>query len=393
MPGVKIRRVGSLIVATALLGVTAPQVAAETAANLACLTSGSDVPSSRIVALRRGFNLTGWLDHAPGAQPRRPSQGLLMKLAQKGFTHVRLPVTAELILPALAAPNQVQTNLAELDRALTLLFAAGLAVSLDLHPSGSFASLHSGNPPLGLQLLSDLWRTLASRYAALEPDRLFFELLNEPQVESDLWRLQATELIHRIREVSPTRTIVYGPARFSRYDELTSGPPLEAPNIVYAVHFYDPMPFTHQGADWDPEDPNRYYHNIPFPSARNDGRIAALMEELAKNGQVSAAAMLAQTFSEPWNRERVEAAIAGVGDWMAKTKSPVIINEFGVLNRRVAPSDRASWLRAVRGAAERHCIGWAHWEYADAFGFVKLTNQGAAVDASIIAALMDPISP
>src|SRR5262245_39885995 len=40
------------------------------------------VPAARIAALRRGFNLTGWVDHRLGANPRSPSPALLLELAR-----------------------------------------------------------------------------------------------------------------------------------------------------------------------------------------------------------------------------------------------------------------------------------------------------------------------
>ena len=50
------------------------------------------VAPSRLTLLARGFNLTGWFDRVP-AQP--PSMPVLASLHARGFTHVRLPITAE----------------------------------------------------------------------------------------------------------------------------------------------------------------------------------------------------------------------------------------------------------------------------------------------------------
>lgn len=353
--------------------------------------SRGGVSATRLSALRRGFNLTGWVDHRVGAIPRRPGQELLNKLAGLGFAHVRLPLAAELVMPEFATEDAIGSTLAELDDALKQLFAAGLAVSIDVHSGGGFQALHKRDPEAGFRGLAGLWHRLATRYAAQDPDRLYFELLNEPAINPDLWRAQALSLITSIREFSPKRTIVYGAARFSRYDHLIAGVPLAADNIVYAVHFYDPMPFTHQGANWSGSDPYRFYHGIPFPAAIDDDRIDLLTAELGKQRRHLAVSTLQKSYGEPWTEARIEREIAKVGEWATRMNAAVIINEFGVLAWRVAPADRMRWLKAVRGAAETNCIGWAHWEFADAFGFVRLGKAASTVDAGVVEALLGPI--
>jgi endoglucanase len=90
----------------------------------------------------------------------------------------------------------------------------------------------------------------------------------------------------------------------------------------------------------------------------------------------------------PWTEERVAAAIGEAAAWATRHRRPVIINEFGVLSFKAAPADRARWLRAVRTAAEQHCIGWTHWEYADGFGFVRRVEGREAPDEAIVDALL-----
>lgn len=382
-----------MIVATGFAGMPARHAAAEASPSASChVASKGGVPANRLMALRRGFNLTGWLDHASDARPRRPSQALLSKLAGYGFSHVRLPLRPELVMPAFAAPSMIEQTLTELDVALRTLFAAGFAVSLDVHSDGPFSAFHASSPDTALQLLAGLWRNLAGRYADREPERLFFELLNEPQLDPQLWRAQAAKIIDLVRDVSPERTIVFGGAKFSRHDDLISGPTMPARNVVYAVHFYDPLPFTHQGANWAGNDTTRVLAGVPFPSGPNDSRIGVLIGQLKVRGHDAAAATLTATFSEPWTEPRIEREFASVSNWMARMKVPVIINEFGVLNWKVAPADRLRWLKAVRSSAESHCIGWAHWELSDAFGFVQITRESFRIDADAVEALLGKAS-
>ena len=384
-----VARIAIMVVASGFAGMPARHAAAEASPPASChVASKGGVPVNRLMALRRGFNLTGWLDHASGARPRRPSQALLSKLAGYGFSHVRLPLRPELVMPAFAAPSMIEQTLTELDVALRTLFAAGFAVSLDVHSDGTFSAFHARSPDAALQLLAGLWRNLAGRYADRESERLFFELLNEPQLDPQLWRAQAAKIIDLVRDVSPERTIVFGGARFSRHDDLISGPDNACTKRCLCVHFYEPLAFTHQGADWPGNDVTRVLAGVPFPSEPNDSRIRVLIGQLKASGHDAAAATLAATFSEPWTEVRIEREIASVSNWMARMKVPVIINEFGVLNWKVAPADRLRWLKAVRSSAESHCIGWAHWELSDAFGFVQITRENFRIDADAVQALL-----
>ena len=90
--------VKTLLVGSALALV--PAVAfAQSESNCGFLGETS-VPAQRLVALARGFNLTGWLD---GEGTKRPSTETLTALHQRGLTHIRLPVTPERLMPEFSA--------------------------------------------------------------------------------------------------------------------------------------------------------------------------------------------------------------------------------------------------------------------------------------------------
>ena len=233
-----------------------------------------------------------------------------------------------------------------------------------------------------------MWRTLAQRYADRPAEKLFFEVLNEPGVAIPIWNRQGPLLVQAIRREAPRHTIVYGPAHYQRIDVLSNMAPLPDDNVVYAAHFYDPMIFTHQGADWSDEDPLRYVNGVPFPLRASDDRIVALLARLTGEGRIKAGALVLKDVAAPWTEERVAAAIGDAAAWATRHRRPVIINEFGVLSFKAAAADRARWLRAVRTAAEHHCIGWTHWEYADGFGFVRRVDGREVPDEAIVDALL-----
>src|SRR5262249_49838716 len=111
------RHLASLLMAV-LIGLPIP-------VNARCDHSLLSVPADRVDAMQKGFNLTGWVDHPPGKNPRRPTLELLRKLAELGFTHVRLPARLELLLPTYQA--QTAQAFVEVDAALRSLQEAGFA--------------------------------------------------------------------------------------------------------------------------------------------------------------------------------------------------------------------------------------------------------------------------
>ena len=342
------------------------------------------VPPARLKLLARGFNLTGWMD---GPSIRRPDLKVLANLRQRGFSHIRLPVTPEHLMEAFSPRGDVLRNFVELDRAIDTLIALGFAVSLDLHPGDKLGPLHVAQPERAFDLIDGLWHKLARRYANRPAERLFFEVLNEPGVAPAIWNRQGPRLAEAIRGEAPDHTIVYGPANFQRIDALAEIAPLALTNVVYAAHFYDPMIFTHQGLDWS-DDPLRYLHGVPFPARASDPSVVGLLQELRVMGRDSSATLLKKDLGEPWTVERVSAEIAEAATWSERYRRPVIINEFGVLGWKALPEDRARWLQAVRRAAESHCIGWAHWEYADGFGFVRRIGDREIPDEALVKALL-----
>jgi endoglucanase len=350
--------------------------------------AAAGVPQSRLAGLARGFNLPGWVE---GSSPRRPDMAVLARLKARGFTHIRLPIGAERFMEELGTRGDVARQLAELDFAIDSLTGLGFAVSIDMHPGERFSHLHVAEPERAYGLLESLWRLLARRYAGRSPERIFFEMLNEPAVNWTIWKDQGPRLAAAIRREAPFHTIIHGHPDYQRIDALAGVTPLQDTNVVYAAHFYDPMIFTHQGLDWS-DDPLRYLQKVPFPARLTDAAVSGLLGELTRQGRDGAVALVKTALREPWTEQRIDTEVSRAASWVERHRRPVIINEFGVLGWKADPSDRARWLRTVRSAAERSCIGWTHWDYADGFGFVRRVADREIPDESIMRALLDASS-
>src|SRR5690606_20554004 len=98
--------------------------------------------------------------------------------------------------------------------------------------------------------------------------------------------------------------------------------------------------------------------------------------------------LLDTEFSFPWTDERIAADFDDLAAWSARTGTPAILNEFGVLNACVDPASRAHWTRTVRRAAEASGIGWIYWELDHGFGLMADRRDTETFDAGMIEALL-----
>ncbi|HEY0850728.1 MAG TPA: cellulase family glycosylhydrolase [Bradyrhizobium sp.] len=343
----------------------------------ACQALLAGVAPDRIAALSRGFNADGWIN---GAQlpPPRP---LLAALRKAGMSHVRLPVPAEHIMQRFAAPAEREARLRAIDAALKTLLGLGYAVSIDLHPGERFNALHREDAMASMQAMQDAWAALAKVMQAFPADRVFAELLNEPDLDAPRWQGEVEKLATFVRKLLPQTTLIVGPVNWQRPDSLVDFRPLDDPNVVYAIHFYDPMAFTHQ-AHWDPSDPLHDIRDLPYPVRADDPSVQSLRQQLSDGGKTRALAILESAIPGGTIGKWLEPAAA----WQQRYARPIIINEFGVLKAGAPRNSRLRWLADVTTYARQHCWGWTHWELSQGFGFADAAS--GKVDLEALKALL-----
>jgi endoglucanase len=350
----------------------------------ACSHLVHNVPASVIGALSRGFNLDGWFNEKQSAPP---SIELLRELRKAGMSHVRLPVPAERVMPRFASKADRDARLREIDRALSELLSLGYHVSLDLHPGDQFNQLHQQDPEASLQEMKETWTDLAQIMRRHPADRTFAELLNEPDLDADRWQSEAEELAGVVRRLLPRTTIIVGPVNWQRADSLPSLRPLNDLNVVYAIHMYDPMAFTHQG-HWLPEEPLSSIRGLPYPIHADDPHVQELRRQLLEERKTQALAALDQAIIASADADGIAKWLEPAAAWQRRFSRPIIINEFGVLKSQAPRESRLRWLSAVVSYANQHCWGWAHWELAQGFGLVD--DRTGRADPGVMRALLSP---
>jgi endoglucanase len=345
------------------------------------------VPAQRLANLRHGINASEWFAQVydPKGYTKEHFQSWttaqdIALIKAMGFDHIRLSVNPEPMFLHNRADEIPVEYLRFLDDAVRLILDHDLAVVIDIHPESDFkARLAQDN---FVEQFSDYWRALARHYSNLDPNRVFFEILNEPEV-TDRYRwygIQA-KLATAIREGAPQHTIIAAGAQWSADDQLLFLEPLRDVNVIYNFHFYEPHIFTHQGATWGVN----YWHflkRLPYPSDPVSAETAAAQEPDALNRL-----FVIRYGLDRWDANRIDTEISLVAEWAKRRSVPVICNEFGVYRKNADPRDRAAWLRDLRSSLEKHNMGWTMWDYSGGFGVVTKQDGRAVPDETTLKAL------
>jgi endoglucanase len=310
--------------------------------------------------LRRGINLGDALD-----APSEGEWGVVLSASdfvdvrQAGFDHVRLP--ARFSGHALEkAPFTIEAAfLSRVDWAIDQALSNGLAVIVDLHHYQALMT----DPEENRARFVGLWTQIAQHEHA-RPADVVFELCNEPTapLTADQWNSIMGEALHAVRASNPTRTIVLEGVGWASAKSLrdTLAIPSGDANIVGSFHMYQPILFTHQGADFMPSEYETTGIIFPGPPSRPiEPSAYALKKEWVS------------TWFQHYNEEPAARNPSGPAtidnqldvahDFAERTHVPVYMGEFGVIDNADAAS-RTTWTRMTREGAERRGFGWAYWD-------------------------------
>ncbi len=246
--------------------------------------STSPFPVKNKLPRWKGFNL---LDYFSPAPPRnhdgdRTTEDDLKWMADWGFNFVRIPMAYPRYLSFDRSKNitkEETTNfdpkvLEKIDSLIDMINKHGLHVSLNLHRAPGFCINAGFNEPFNLWKDKDAqdaftahWSMWAKRYKNISPEKLSFDLLNEPAfredmndqfsksgpVPGDIYRKVAEGAVNAIRATSPDRLIIA--------DGNSGGsnvtPELISLGIAQSCRGYWPHYISHYQAPWVWKDPSK----------------------------------------------------------------------------------------------------------------------------------------
>lgn len=261
------------------------------------------------------------------------------QIANGGFDSVRVPIRwnayAQTSSPFTIDPDFFQ----RIDWVVDQAQRNDLAVIIDLH---HYDELHL-DPMAHRDRFLSLWQQIATHYQDA-PDTVYFELLNEPneQLTTDVWNALIVDALQVIRPTNPDRAIIVGPVEWNSFEQLgTLELPVEDRHLIPTFHYYDPFPFTHQGAEWVPG-------SEPWLGTTWTGT----------NAQQSA----------------IRFAFNRIRNWSNAQERPIFMGEFGAYSTADIES-REAWTRFVASEAEARNFSWAYWEFGAGFGVYDRENQ------------------
>lgn len=227
----------------------------------------------------------------------------------------------------------LEETIAEVDRFLPLCEKLGIRVVIDLHTppgAGEAGQWAIFEREAYQKRFIEIWDKLAEHYK--DKTAIWgYDLINEPvegKVADGLldWRSLAEYVAKRVRAIDPRRAIIVEPGPYGGWGNLAYFEPIDVPGIIYSVHLYEPMPFTHQGVlGGNPE-------GVQYP------------------GSVGGAL---------WNRDKLREILTPVRDYQKDYNVPIFVGEFSAA--RWAPGDSAAHYLADCIAIFEE-FGW-DWSY------------------------------
>lgn len=326
----------------------------------------------------KGIDFGGWLSQCDNTKERYDTfivESDFETVSKWGVDHVRVPIDYNLV--ETDDGEYKEEGFKYIQNAIDWCGKYGLNMVLDLHKTYGFSfDKHYGEMgffenELYQERFYKLWENLATRYSKYS-DRVCFELLNEvtDAEYSDTWNRISTTCIKRIRAISKDVKILIGGYWNNSAETVKFLPDPVDENVVYNFHNYDPIVFTHQGAQWIDGMPAdlRVGVNTSF------GEMKAILEKyvpqmaagFAINGRedkILDAEYFKQVFAEPVRIAEERGCSLYCG-------------EYGVIEL-ASPEDKLAWYKCINEAFEYYGIGRATWSYKEMdFGIMNKELDG-----------------
>ena len=288
----------------------------------------------------RGVNLGGWLSQCDYSDKHLNcfiTEPDFAKIASWGLDHVRIPVDYNILENEDGTYKNEGFNI--IAGALTLCKKYHLNMVLDLHKTAGFSFDNYSENEHGFfesehlqERFYRLWEEIAQHFGTYS-DCVAFELLNEVTDKSyiTVWNQVVYKCIDRIRKIAPNTLIMVGSYGNNSVDAVKD---LDAPfddKVIYNMHCYEPLKFTHQGAYWtdliNQEERFRFAESGCTPEFF-DTIFSSAIQKAQEN------------------------------------HTELYCGEYGVIDK-VSPEDTLAWYQTIHSVFEKHGIAHCAWSYKD----------------------------
>jgi len=172
-----------------------------------CAHAQTATAAERAAHLKRGINLSMWWAQAGDYSAARldtfTTADDFKLIKSLGFDHVRLSVNPEPLTDDPTSGALKPEPIARLAKTVAAINAAGLVVVLDVHPESSYKAklLQAEDGP---RQVEEFWRNFARAFASTDPALVYFELMNEPEVQDGYrWAGLQARLVGVVRSEAP----------------------------------------------------------------------------------------------------------------------------------------------------------------------------------------------
>lgn len=288
----------------------------------------------------KGINLGGWLSQCDYSLERL--NGFITEedfkiISDWNADHVRIPFDYNILEDA--DGNYIESGFQRLERAVEIAGKYGLNVVLDLHKTAGFSFDYYAESESGFfdseeyqERFYRLWEKLAERFGKYH-ETVAFELLNEVTDKSyiESWNRIAGECIRRIRRYAPETLIFVGSYNNNSAETVEALDPPYDENVVYNMHCYEPLIFTHQGAYWTNDiDPEK---RLSLSEANCD-----------------------EEFFEKFFSSAIKKA--------SENNTCLYCGEYGVIDV-VDPEEALKWIKCINSVFDKFGIGRCLWTYKE----------------------------
>jgi endoglucanase len=290
-------------------------------------------------------------------------QKMFADIAKSGFKTVRIPICFSAWMELKQPYNWDNPKALEMaDNFVKWALDNNLKAIIDLHHTEFDRSIGGAD---SAERIVNLWLKIAERYKNTDPEKVFFELRNEPnQMDEVAWRWQAEQIIKYIRQIAPRHTLIVGFTEWNSRKQLVESKPFADNNIIYTFHYYDPFIFTHQGATWA-GDGLKDLRNLPFPYTK-DRKI-----NVPDSAKATYVRNQIENYVNDSKTEKMFADLKAAKDWSVKNKVPIFLGEFGSYNQFSSIEDRCRHAETVYSLLGKLQIPNAWWEWDGGFNMFK----------------------
>jgi endoglucanase len=308
--------------------------------------------------LGQGVNFGNMFEAPSEAEWGNPFNDEYVKIiAEQGFKHIRIPVRWDVPARAMQAPPYTINAefLKRIKHVVDLALAQKLMVVLNMHH-------HAGifeNPAANKDKFLAQWTQIAEYFKDYDQN-LLFEVMNEPNTNltPELWNQYFADALTLIRKTNPNRAVLMGVAEWGGVSALPKLQPPTDANLILTVHYYNPFPFTHQGAEW-------VSNSAPWLGTKWENTEAEQSE--------------------------IQNDVADAVAFAKKHQIPLHFGEFGSYSKADMAS-RVLWSSYLARYLESQNISWAYWDFSAGFGFYNPSTK--AINKPLLDALLkNPMPP